>query len=129
MPLIRIYINWSSLFHPLKSGGVLHPLKNLYKRYKYGAGCCDVYSLYDYLSKIIAPALRRFKETSHGHPMAYVNDRTKEEMTQEKWDDIIDMMIYAFDSVEKDNRGEKIDYKKRQKGFELFGKWFTSLWF
>jgi len=124
---IRMYINWKSLFHPLKSGGILHPLVNLYERYKYGAGCCDVFSLYYYLSKKILPSLKRFKTDKVGYPMCYV--KKDQQMTPEIWEDMIDAMIYSFESIEKDNNCEKINYKKQQKGFELFGKHFRDLWY
>lgn len=125
---IRIYINWKSLLHPLQSGGIFHPIKNYYLRKTRGVGCCDVYSLFDYLSKIILPALKVFKENKPGYPMCVIG-RKKEEMTMEKWDEILSDMIYAFEAIELDNKCEKINYKRQQKGFELFGKYYHDLWF
>ena len=43
------------------------------------------------------------------------------------WENIIDKMIYAFESIELDEKGKKVNYKKQQEGFKLFGKWFTHL--
>jgi hypothetical protein len=111
-----------------KSGGILHSLKNYYLRKRYGGGCCDIFGLYYYLGKKILPPLKEFRKHLNGYPFAYINDETKENMTMEKWEEILDKMIYAFEAIELDEKCEKIDEKKQQEGFELFGKWYRSLW-
>ncbi len=127
MSFIRVYINWSSLFHPFESGGILHKLVNLYKRYKNGAGCCDVYSLYYYLGKRILPGLKVFRKNSPGNPMYFFGE--DKQMNHKDWLDILDKMIYAFEAIEMDNNCEKIDHKKQGEGFVLFGQYYRDLWF
>ncbi len=102
--------------------GIFHPLKNLYLRYKNGAGCCDVWSLDYYLAKKILPALKEFKKRNYSYPS---------NLKTEEWDEVLDKMIWSFDSY--NNKDFKLEFdedwnKKRQEGFELFGKYFTSLW-
>lgn len=103
-------------------GGKLHWVRNLYQRFRYGAGCCDLYSLDWYLAKKIIKPLKRFKGVyKGGYPMG---------MTEKKWKKIIDEMIWAFEFYLKDEMGgTPEDYKREQKGFELFGKYFRDLWY
>ncbi len=115
----------------LKSGGKLHWVKNLYRRYKYGGGCCDIYNLDNYLVKKILKPLKEFRRSlsvnGGGYPC--------ELKSMEEWLDILDKMIWAFQflidgedienwTVEKDIEASK----KAQEGYELFGKYFRSLW-
>jgi len=102
----------------------LHKIKNYYLRKKNGAGCCDIYSLYYYLGKKILKPLKLFRKNLNGFPVAYIGKR---QMTMKDWENIIDKMIYAFESIELDEKGKKVNYKKQQEGFKLFGKWFTHL--
>ena len=105
----------------LKSGGKLHWIKNLYLRLKDGAGCCDTYSYYNYLSPKIAKGLRTFKKRNCAYPMA---------MTEEEWDELLDEMIWAFEYVSDDDFGLDDEKEMRaQKAFELFGKHYRSLWY
>lgn len=111
----------------LKSGGKLHWIKNLYQRYKYCAGCCDIFSLDYYLAKKILPTLKRFREEVGSYPCEF--------NSIEEWYAILDKMIWSFEfivngedipewTVEKD-----LEYGKRsQEGLELFGKYFRNLW-
>lgn len=82
----------------------------------------DVYSLYYTLSKIIHPALLKFKEENIGYPSG---------LTEESWNEILDNMIWSFSQISEeydslDNPPEY--YEKLQSGFELFGKYFNNLW-
>lgn len=112
------------------SGGKLHWMKNLYWRYKYGAGCCDTFGLCHFLAPRILRPLKRFKkhlERGGGYPA---------DITWEEWHKEINEMIWAFEylvdgedfsepyNFEKD----KADGERMQKGFELFGKRFRDLW-
>ncbi len=117
--------NWSRVFKKLKLRNLIHPIKNRYLRQRKGVGCCDVYSLYCYLGKKILPGLRVFRENLNGFPVAMVDGK---KMTIKKWEKIVDKMIYAFESIDLEEKGEDIDYKKQQEGLELFGKWYLSLW-
>lgn len=79
----------------------------------------DLFSLDATLALIILPALKKFKNTSFCHPT---------NLTKKKWEKILDKMIASFSSYEKDdiNPSEQLE---RQEGFELFGKYFTNLWY
>jgi len=100
---------------------VFHPIKNLWLRWHRGAGCCDTYSLYSYLSPIISRSLRAFKEDQSGYPSV---------LTAEEWDKILDEMIFAFEYVVSDE--EDISDKKMQNrvsiGLRLFTKYYRHLW-
>lgn len=76
-------------------------------------------------AKWILPRLRRFKELNNSHPM---------DLTFEKWMEIIDKMIYAFETIiARDDPDKDINWdldidKKVKEGLELFGKYFLDLW-
>lgn len=106
-----------------------HFIKNLYLRCKFGSGCCDTYSLYILLSKKILPHLKMFKERTFSFP---IDDNIN---NIDEWKEILNKMIWSFESVLADDDGEVIKgedrhqyYKRRQEGFELFGKYFRNLW-
>ena len=110
-----------SRYFSFGAGGKLHTLKNLYLRLRYGAGCCDIYSLYGFLSPRILKSLRRFRENVFSHP-AY--------MTEKEWNNALDEMIFAFEWYSQEDEpwdGGKND-ERAQKGAELFGKHFRGLW-
>ena len=111
------------------SGSKLHWIKNLYQRIRFGGGCCDLYSLDWYLAKKIIKPLRAFSAADKaGYPADLKSG--------EEWDKILKEMVWAFEYFMSDDGldlnltpKEYIKYAKRQqKGFELFGKYFRSLW-
>jgi len=117
----------------------------------------DTWSMDHTLAPIILPMLIQLKETKHGAPDVDLEDvpeglrptNTEEwqklyneggetdEKFFERWDWVMDEMIYAFDC--KANKDEvymrledQTEIKKEQKrisnGFRLFGKYYESLW-
>ena len=117
----------------------------------------DTWSMDYTLAHIVLPMLIQLKETKHGSPYVYPEDvptelrPTKKELTAyttngetdskffERWDWVLDEMIYAFDcKANKDEVYMRFDIKDRDaidkeqdrisKGFRLFGKYFESLW-
>ncbi len=107
--------------NPFRSGGKLHFIKNLYLRYRYGAGCCDVFNADYYLAKKILPVLKQFKKRNYGYPM---------NLTSEEWDKILEEMIWSFQYLvdgEKDESPK--NWKRAERGYKLFGKWYRNLWF
>lgn len=117
----------------------------------------DTWSMDHTLAPIILPMLKQLKETQHGAPYVYPEDvpsklrPTKQELLQytkqgetdpkwfDRWDWVLDEMIYAFDcKANKDEVIMRFDIKDRDamdkeqdrisKGFRLFGKYFESLW-
>lgn len=110
---------------------IWHPLVNLWRRYKKGAGCCDVFNADYYLAKKILPVLKEYRrQNDYSYPS---------ELTQKEWKQILDDMIWAFqykvDGEEPVNVNGKLDVKasielekRAQRGYELFGKYFRNLW-
>ena len=69
------------------------------------------------IAKFIEPRLRRFKEIKAGYPAI---------ISEEKWDDILDKMIYAFECINKDTISDNED--SVDEGLDLFRKYFFNLW-
>lgn len=118
--------------NPFNSGGKLHWIKNLYGRYRDGAGCCDRFSLDHYLSKRIIKPLKAFRNSNlMSFPMDFAS--------VEEWEKALDEMIFAFEYLNADEfppdeppetyfERSKEMAERQQRGFELFGKHFRSLW-
>ena len=108
----------------------------------------DVWSLDYTLATIIHPALIRLKEINHGYPelweegmvtshnydrqlhFKFIDEEVERKYLLNKWELIMDKMIYAFEMIKKDNaiywtneEAEKVD-----EGLILFGKHYQSLW-
>jgi len=115
----------------------------------------DTWSMDHTLAVIVLPMLKQLKETKHGAPEVDDLDvprylrRSAEEKTKyttegitddlwfERWDWVLDEMIYAFDcKANKDEVLFRIDDRKEQEkeqnrishGFRLFGKYYENLW-
>ena len=91
----------------------------------------DTWSMDHTLAHIVLPMLVQLKATQHGHPA---------DLTEQEWDEILDEMIWAFEQKCRDDWMEDYDYNKwdsegvkahqerMTNGFNLFGKYFESLW-
>ena len=91
----------------------------------------DTWSMDQTLAPIILPMLVQLKATQHGHPA---------NLTEKKWDDILDEMIWAFEQKCRDDWMRDYDYnkwdsdgatahqKRMTNGFKLFGKYYENLW-
>ena len=129
----------------------------------------DTWSMDDALAPIILPMLVQLKETKHGAPMVDMKDvpkelrATKKQLDEyskggdtdphhfERWDWILDEMIWAFeqkcrddwmedyygDYIEDegdgrfewtDDEGRKKHQERMSNGFRLFGKYYENLW-
>lgn len=118
----------------------------------------DTWSMDDTLAPIILPMLVQLKETKHGAPMVDMKDvpkelrATKKQLDAyskggdtdpkhfERWDWILDEMIWAFEQKCRDDWMEDYDYNKWDRdganahqarmtnGFKLFGKYYENLW-
>jgi hypothetical protein len=118
----------------------------------------DTWSMDHTLAPIILPMLVQLKETKHGAPnvdpkdvpkelrpttkwkKAYEGDGTTDPKFFERWDWILDEMIWAFEQKCRDDWMEDYDYNKwdsegakahqerMSNGFKLFGKYYESLW-
>ncbi len=109
---------------------LLHQIKNLYLRFRYGAGCCDIFSLHYYLAKKIIKPLKLFRANVYSFPP---------DLTFKEWKKMLDEMIFAFEFIAEGEHwnpkyekysAEKVNklYDRAQKGFELFGKYYKDLW-
>lgn len=122
----------------------------------------DTWSADHTLAMIILPMLKQLKETKHGGPWVDAEDVpeelaiSREEMSEHAWEDgvdphwfdrwdyVLDCMIWSFDQIAKDdwmedfypkNETDKMDYdavkehqNRIQKGLNLFSKYYFSLW-
>jgi len=115
----------------------------------------DTWSMDHTLALIITPMLKQLKSTNHGCPITLPedvphigkgeeNDWGTDSKAEERWNWIMDEMIWAFEQVETDtdhddqpylNDDGTYDIEERNKyedrinnGFILFGKYFRNLW-
>jgi hypothetical protein len=118
----------------------------------------DTWSMDHTLAPIILPMLIQLQETKHGSPFVDHDDVPKElrmpdgwyeskynkngetdEKFHERWDWVLEEMIYAFDcKANKDEIYMRFDIEDRDamnneqdrisNGFRLFGKYYESLW-
>lgn len=95
----------------------------------------DTHSMDWTLSLIIIPMLKQLRATTHGAPQVALEDVPEElrgeheDMFFERWYWCVDTMIYAFEMEYGD--WEEIDesmWKRVDKGFYLFGKYYRNLW-
>lgn len=117
----------------------------------------DTWNMDETLSYIVLPMLKQLKETKHGAPnvdwedvprelrpsaeelRAYNKNGETDEHFFNRWDYVLDEMIYAFDcKANKDEVYMRFDIDDRKamnkeqrrisNGFRLFGKYYESLW-
>ena len=131
----------------------------------------DTWSMDDTLAPIILPMLVQLRATKHGAPMVDMKDvpkelrATKKQLDAygkngdsdpkffERWDWIMDEMIWAFEQksrddwqgdyytydddpegmfglklVWEDREGHQAHQKRMTNGFKLFGKYYENLW-
>jgi hypothetical protein len=94
-------------------------IKRWWQRRTRGWDDSDTWNLDYTLATMILPRLKRFKELNNGYPHG---------LTPEKWDEMLDQMIYGMEQIiENDNETKPID-KRALEGLELFGKYFRHLW-
>lgn len=87
--------------------------------------CCDIFDLDYYLAKKIIKPLKEFRKKVSSYPSC------EEINSLEEWQKILDEMIWSFEfflSEESNLQETEEQNKRKQKGFELFGKYFNSLW-
>ena len=117
----------------------------------------DTWSMDHTLAPIILPMLKQLKETKYGAPRvdmtdvpenlrvndpestAYWNTGEVDDKWFERWDWVLDEMIYAFDCKANkdivimrfdidDQDGVKAEQERISNGFRLFGKYYEALW-
>ena len=107
----------------------------------------DVWSLDWTLAQIIHPGLIMLKQKKNGAPWVdpmdvpeelrptpeelanYEEDGRTDELWFERYDYILDEMIWAFDLIKQDvNIHSKSDAARINNALRLFGKYYQSLW-
>jgi len=118
----------------------------------------DTWSMDHTLAPIILPMLVQLKETKHGAPWVDMEDvpkelrATKKQLDTygkngdvdpkhfERWDWVMDEMIWAFEQKCRDDwmedyyynkwdqEGAKAHQERMSNGFRLFGKYYENLW-
>lgn len=95
---------------------------------EHGFSDAETWALDSVIAKFILPRLRRFKEVNNGFPCG---------LTSEKWNAILDQMIFAFDwsiNCEEDKykdlttKEQNINWLKYEVGIQQFAKYFRDLW-
>ena len=118
------------------------------KRVKVHIDEYDVWSFDGTLAHIILPGLIMLRDKKNGAPLVDDKDVPKrlrstsdpdfdpknnigqtDKFFFDRWEYVMNEMIFAFEHILSDNYeyDEKIE-KRKQRGLELFGKYFTSLW-
>jgi hypothetical protein len=100
----------------------IRSLRFFFQRLTRGWDDSQTWNLDARFSEYMLPRLRRFREIHCAYPC---------ELTPEEWNAILDKMIFAMEWLSTDmlEREETVEmWNKVQEGMELFGKFFTSLW-
>ena len=91
---------------------------------------CETWGLSSVIAEFVLPRLKRYKEVTNGYPS---------NLTEEKWNEILDKMIFAFEwhMIEQDNPEEysklspekiTLNWKRYEEGMKLFAEYFLDLW-
>ena len=90
------------------------------QRIERGFDDTETYSLFITIAKFTLPRLKRFKELSESHPV---------DMSFEEWMIILDKITESLEIISKDDYFFSLENKaKLEEGIDLFGKYFTKLW-
>ena len=91
------------------------------QRLERGFDDSELWNLDSTIAKFILPRLKAFSENLISHPIG---------ITMEKWEKILNSMIYSFDIIVEDKILNLSDdeYKKFKKGLKLFVKYYFNLW-
>jgi len=103
----------------------LYDIKAYYQRVRYGVAQRDVWGFDYYLANVIIRGLKQLKSEINGCP-------NEEKMTLKKWETILQQMIIGFETQLKVDDEARVRTKKEEKiisrGWQLFVKYFNSLW-
>jgi len=115
-------------------------IKHWYQRRTRGWDDSDTWSLDNTLAKMIHPRLKRFRELTVTFPCCLANDFEFDgpDDGYDKWLEILDEMIYAFNLIanrwhnsEYDEilfKGDSLEYDRVIQGLEYFKKYYLALW-
>ncbi len=95
-------------------------IKYFFQRLFRGYGDPDVWALNYYICKKSIKPLKALRKNVHGSPIG---------ITFKEWKQILDKIIYSMEVFLKEDHVREKEVRDRvQEGFELFGKYFQSLW-
>lgn len=105
--------------------GVKRALKYWWQRRARGWDDSDTWSLDHTIARFTLPRLKRFRELNNGFPGG-----GDPPMTMERWQGLLDDMIYAMEICADDERwfDNDNDWKRVERGWEAFGRHFRDLW-
>ena len=102
---------------------IIRPIRFFFQRLFRGFDDSETWSLDITISKFVLPRLKRFRNKTIGFPGGL------DSITQ--WYKILDDMIYAFEydinqfEIEDET---KVDYKRVNRGFKYFARYYSFLW-
>ncbi len=81
----------------------------------------ETWNLQTTIAKFALPRLKWFKKRHYDHPC---------DITFEKWDEILDNMIFSFEYYAKDEWTpiSDEDFERVKEGMKLFGEYYGDLW-
>lgn len=101
----------------------------------------DLWNLDETLRHVIKPALIKLREEKFGSPSVdnedvpeflwnLSDDPLKDETVHERWDWVLNEMIYAFSYYDftSDEYFSSSDAERIKNGYRLFGKYYQALW-
>ncbi len=89
------------------------------QRLERGFDDTETWNLYYTIAGFVLPRLKRFKEVTMGYPAV---------MTENEWNECLDKMIFAFETVLKeDDDIDSCDNEKVEEGLSLFAKHYFNL--
>lgn len=121
-----ILTRWEKIKYPFIQGFLIsiyffqYEVKYFFQRLFRGYDDQAIWNLNIYIARKMTKPLKKLRTRHYGYPC---------ELNDDKWNEILDKIIYSVEEVARDD-GYLLseDYKKIQEGFELLGKYFTSLW-
>ncbi|MFW6242877.1 MAG: hypothetical protein ACOC2W_01845 [bacterium] len=121
----NVFIKLRSNYYKITSFRYIRFFKFLYQKLVRGFPDSDTWSLDYTIAKFTLPRLKRFKEIQQNKDMFVPMDLDKED-----WIEIIDMMIYAMESIVYDCSGTDNDivWEDVETGLDLFHQYFRKLW-
>lgn len=89
------------------------------QRLERGFDDSETWNLNTTIARFILPRLKRFKEICGGFPA---------DLTEEKWDSILDRMIKGFELTLSDKMYSEKENRDVKKALWLFYRYFNNLW-
>ena len=122
-----IIYSWLKLH---KIGDYRREVKWAWQRVFRGYDDTAYWGLYNYLTDIALPVLKWYRKNAHGVPGMVCKDKEPMEKSVERWNKILDKMIYAFQVIKDDENfiEPKEVQKKVDEGLKLFAKYYQTLW-